>query len=227
MGTTTIPPSSSSGERTAFPAEGMGYKLNKIWGWLACVTNTAGSLLNVGSMIVSTYEGGGEGGLVDEGQGLVTVAAPLQPPVIFKEKWREKEARIRKRSPVGHLPGWRLLPVIVKSNDDLRQEQFAAQLLRQVATILSESQVPVWLRPYDIIGTSYDGGLIEAIPDTVSLDALKKNDPRFTTLTDFFIRLFGPRGSTPFAQARKCFVESLAAYSIICYLLQVLQDNKP
>lgn len=141
--------------------------------------------------------------------------------MIFKEKWREKEARIRKRSPIGHLPGWRLLPIIVKSNDDLRQEQFASQLLRQVATILRDARVPVWMRPYDIVGTSFDGGLLEAIPDTVSLDALKKNDPQFTTLTDFFERLFGPRGSTALTKARQCFVESLAAYSIICYLLQV------
>lgn len=29
-------------------------------------------------------------------------------------------------------------------------------------------------RPYDIVATSPDAGVIEAIPDTVSLDALKK-----------------------------------------------------
>lgn len=29
-------------------------------------------------------------------------------------------------------------------------------------------------RPYDIVATSPDAGIIEAIPDTVSLDALKK-----------------------------------------------------
>ena len=29
-------------------------------------------------------------------------------------------------------------------------------------------------RPYDIVATSHDAGIIEAIPDTVSIDALKK-----------------------------------------------------
>lgn len=29
-------------------------------------------------------------------------------------------------------------------------------------------------RPYDIVATSHDAGVIEAIPDTVSIDALKK-----------------------------------------------------
>ena len=55
----------------------------------------------------------------------------------------------------------------------------------------------------------------------MSLDALKKNDPHYTTLADFFERLFGLRGSKSLAKAKQCFVESMAAYSIICFLLQV------
>lgn len=36
---------------------------------------------------------------------------------------------MRKNSPYGHLVTWRLMRVIVKSNDDVRQEQFAIQLI--------------------------------------------------------------------------------------------------
>ena len=153
--------------------------------------------------------------------GAVSPSITLQPPVIFKERWRQKEARIRKQSDIGHLPNWRLLPVIVKANDDLRQEQFASQLLRQIDQIVREAEIGVWMRPYDIVATSYDGGLIEAIPDTVSLDALRRNDSHYTTLADFFERLFAQRGPSALEKARQCFVESLAAYSIICFLLQV------
>ena len=149
--------------------------------------------------------------------------AAAQAPVIFKERWKQKEARIRQRSQIGHLPGWRLVPVIVKSNDDLRQEQFASQLLHQIAQVLRHAEVPVWLRPYDIIATTFDGGLIEAIPDTVSLDALRRNDPNYTTLPDFFERFWGrgEGGGEGLGKARQCFLESLAAYSIVCFLLQV------
>jgi len=149
--------------------------------------------------------------------------AAAQAPVIFKERWEQKEARIRQRSQIGHLPGWRLVPVIVKSNDDLRQEQFASQLLHQIAQVLRHAEVPVWLRPYDIIATTFDGGLIEAIPDTVSLDALRRNDPNYTTLPDFFERFWGrgEGGGEGLGKARQCFMESLAAYSIVCFLLQV------
>lgn len=40
--------------------------------------------------------------------------------------------RIREGSPYGHLLNWRLLSVIVKCGDDLRQELLAYQVLRQL-----------------------------------------------------------------------------------------------
>lgn len=59
---------------------------------------------------------------------------------------------------------------------------------------------------------------IQAVPDTVSLDALKRHAPHLA-LQDFFLRHFGRRGTL--WQARANFVESCAAYSVVCYLLQV------
>ena len=48
---------------------------------------------------------------------------------VLKEPWAEKVGRIRDGSPYGALPGWRLLAVIVKCGDDLRQELLAYQYL--------------------------------------------------------------------------------------------------
>ena len=50
----------------------------------------------------------------------------------LKEPFDEKERRIRETSPYGHLPNWRLLSLIVKCGDDLRQELLASQFLRQL-----------------------------------------------------------------------------------------------
>jgi phosphatidylinositol 4-kinase len=122
---------------------------------------------------------------------------------------------------VGHLRGWRLLPVIVKTCDDLRQEQCAAQLIAQMHQILLSGGCQSWLRPYDIIALSDDAGLIEAIPDTVSLDALKKKDKHYTTLCDFYERFFGLEGTPAYRKARDNFVRSLAGYSIVCYILNL------
>ena len=68
--------------------------------------------------------------------------------VVFDERWRQKESRLRAASPYGNLRGWRLQPVIVKANDDLRQEQFAAQLVEQLARIFKKCNNKLWMRPY-------------------------------------------------------------------------------
>ncbi|PIO37435.1 hypothetical protein AB205_0079470 [Aquarana catesbeiana] len=52
--------------------------------------------------------------------------------VALKEPWEEKVRRIREGSPYGHFPNWRLLSVIVKCGDDLRQELLAYQVLKQL-----------------------------------------------------------------------------------------------
>jgi len=141
------------------------------------------------------------------------------PPVVFKENWKEKEERLRVGSAYGNHPGWKLLPVLVKANDDLRQEQLASQLIQRMALILARDQVPVWLCPYEILALDASGGIIEAIPDTISLASLKKNDLDYTDLKGFFEQYFDE--DETLADAKANFCESLAAYSIACFLLQI------
>jgi phosphatidylinositol kinase/protein kinase (PI-3 family) len=145
------------------------------------------------------------------------------PQIIFQERWTAKEKRIRKNSAIGHLSGWRLIPVIIKSNDDLRQEQICAQLISLMNDILIEDGVNIFLRPYEIIALSEDSGMIEAIPDTISLDCLKKRHVRYTTLRAFYQDFFtSPRNNfISFQIAQENFIRSLAPYSIVCYLLQI------
>jgi hypothetical protein len=90
------------------------------------------------------------------------------PDPFFGDRWSDKEARIRKFSRIGHLPGWRLLPVIIKSGDDLRQEQFASYMIKQMHEIYEQCGVDCWMRPYDVVAMSPDSGIIE-VHDYVSL----------------------------------------------------------
>jgi phosphatidylinositol 4-kinase B len=151
-------------------------------------------------------------------------AASHASVVAFREPWKDVTEEVRRSSPFGALPGWRLVPVIIKSHDDLRQEQFVSMLLRQFSQIWRDSNVPVWIRPYDILATSRDGGAIEAIPDTISIDSLRKGlDSGYVNLKNFYVRHWG-RGSDTnerFRAARKAFVASLAGYAIVCYLLNI------
>ena len=52
--------------------------------------------------------------------------------------------------------------------------------------------------------------VIECVPDTISIDSLKRNDPDFTDLKSFFRQHFGSQGPSVLQDAKANFVESLA-----------------
>ena len=104
-----------------------------------------------------------------------------------------------------------------KANDDLRQELLAMQLIKRFQEIFLEANIPLKLKPYEILITSSTSGLIEFIPNTISLDSLKKKLPPEANLNTFFRNFF----KFSFDEAQKNFVESLAAYSLITYIMQI------
>lgn len=146
---------------------------------------------------------------------------PEDPSVAaLKEPWNEKVRRVRKSSPYGHLPSWHLLSVIVKTGDDLRQELLASQLINLLQNIWEMEREPLWLYPYKILCLSNDAGLIEPIMNTISLHQIKKNYCKLS-LREYFLQEYGGRNTETFLNAQRNFVHSCAAYSILCYLIQV------
>ncbi|XP_040899487.1 phosphatidylinositol 4-kinase beta isoform X2 [Toxotes jaculatrix] len=139
--------------------------------------------------------------------------------VALKEPWEEKVRRIREGSPYGHLPNWRLLSVIVKCGDDLRQELLAFQVLQQLKSIWEQERVPLWIKPYKILVLSSDSGMIEPVVNAVSLHQVKKQSQ--LSLLDYFLQDHGAPTTEAFLSAQRNFVQSCAGYSLICYLLQV------
>jgi phosphatidylinositol 4-kinase len=64
----------------------------------------------------------------------------------------------------------------------------------------------------------FDGFLIIGfVTDTHSIDYIKKKYPADKSLVQFYKNVFGDN----FDRAQRNFIESLAGYSIICYLLQI------
>uniref|UniRef100_A0A3Q2WYG7 Phosphatidylinositol 4-kinase beta n=1 Tax=Haplochromis burtoni TaxID=8153 RepID=A0A3Q2WYG7_HAPBU len=139
--------------------------------------------------------------------------------VALKEPWEEKVRRIREASPYGHLHTWRLLSVIVKCGDDLRQELLAYQVLRQLQSIWQQERVPLWIKPYKILVMSSDSGMIEPVLNAVSLHQVRKQSQ--LSLLDYFLQEHGSFTTEAFLTAQRNFVQSCAGYSLICYLLQV------
>ncbi|KAL0962300.1 hypothetical protein UPYG_G00338290 [Umbra pygmaea] len=139
--------------------------------------------------------------------------------VALKEPWEEKVRRIREGSPYGHLPNWRLLSVIVKCGDDLRQELLAFQVLSQLQSIWEQERVPLWIKPYKILVMSSDSGMIEPVLNAVSLHQVRKQSQ--LSLLDYFLQEHGSYTTEAYLTAQRNFVQSCAGYSLICYLLQV------
>jgi len=151
----------------------------------------------------------------------------------FGEEWSVKKERIRKSSPYGWMKNWDVLSVIVKTGDDLRQEAFACQLIQICDKIWKDAEIPVWVKRMRILVTGESSGLIETITNGVSLHSLKRSltlatieagqNPRgrIANLKDHFVKTFGPPESDAYKAAADGFKRSLAAYSIISYILQL------
>lgn len=152
---------------------------------------------------------------------------------VFGEAWHMKKERIRKTSPYGWMKNWDLVSVIVKTGADLRQEAFACQLIQVCHRIWVDAGVPVWVKLMRILVTGESSGLIETITNGVSLHSLKRSltlasiesgvNPRrrFATLKDHWVKTFGKPTSEPYRAAVDAFKRSLAAYSMISYILQL------
>ncbi|VTZ67341.1 phosphatidylinositol 4-kinase, putative [Plasmodium chabaudi chabaudi] len=136
--------------------------------------------------------------------------------LLWGESFEDKKKKIRKISPYGKLKSWDLKSVIVKWGDDLRQELLASQLIKQFKIIFDNAGLPLWLRPYEILVTGSNSGIIEYVPDTCSVDSLKKKSG-----TDSISPIFNIAFADNIFEAKKNFIESYAAYSLISYLLQV------
>ncbi|KAG8091011.1 hypothetical protein GUJ93_ZPchr0011g28559 [Zizania palustris] len=145
---------------------------------------------------------------------------PKPTDALAGELWTAKRERIRQSSFHGKLPGWDLRSVIVKSGDDCRQEHLAVQLVAHFYDIYQEAGLPLWLRPYEVIVTSAYTALIETIPDTASIHSIKSRFPNITSLRDYYVAKY-EENSPNFKLAQRNFVESMAGYSILSYLLQV------
>ncbi|KAL7680729.1 putative pleckstrin domain, protein kinase-like domain superfamily, Zinc finger, FYVE/PHD-type [Plasmopara halstedii] len=138
----------------------------------------------------------------------------------FGESWSSKRARLMAASPYGHLPGWDIVSMIGKSNDDLRQEVFTLQLIQKFVEIFRGANLPMWVKRYRIIATSSSTGLIETLINAISLDGLKKREG-YVSLLHHFEKSYGPPDSHRFKIAQRKFIQSMAGYSLVCYFLQI------
>lgn len=139
--------------------------------------------------------------------------------------------RIKVHSPFGLLNGWNCSAFIVKHGDFVLQEQFVMQLVRQFQQIFKEEGLTLHLTTYSIMALSNESGLIQVVHDAKSIgmpfaypslnlsDKLKQLTPDCPSLKAFFKAEWPEKEA--YEKAHSNFVNSLAAYCVLCYFLQI------
>mmetsp|Transcript_6902 Transcript_6902/g.21568 ORF Transcript_6902/g.21568 Transcript_6902/m.21568 type:complete len:263 (+) Transcript_6902:1925-2713(+) len=114
------------------------------------------------------------------------------------------------------------------------QDAFAALMLEEFAAAFRRERLPLLLRPYAVVATCADGGLLETLVDARSFDAIARHaslarlPPQGAAggggaagpIAEVFRRMFGGSAER-LAQARERFVQSMAAYSVFCFVLRI------
>lgn len=107
---------------------------------------------------------------------------------------------------------------IFKVGDDCRQDVLALQMIAAFRGIFNNVGLDVYVYPYRVTATAPGCGVIDVLPNSISRDMLGRE--AVNGLYDYFVSKYGAENSIRFQEARNNFVKSMAAYSIISYLLQ-------
>ncbi|KAM0721899.1 hypothetical protein Q7P37_002824 [Cladosporium fusiforme] len=107
---------------------------------------------------------------------------------------------------------------IFKVGDDCRQDVLALQMIAAFRGIFNSAGLDVFVFPYRVTATAPGCGVIDVLPNSISRDMLGRE--AVNGLYDYFISKYGYEDSIRFQEARSNFIKSMAAYSVISYLLQ-------
>ncbi|KAF2764800.1 phosphatidylinositol-4-kinase [Teratosphaeria nubilosa] len=107
---------------------------------------------------------------------------------------------------------------IFKVGDDCRQDVLALQLIAAFRGIFNNVGLDVYVFPYRVTATAPGCGVIDVLPNSISRDMLGRE--AVNGLYEYFVSKYGSEDSIRFQEARSNFIKSMAAYSIISYLLQ-------
>ncbi|MCJ1288922.1 phosphatidylinositol-4- kinase [Xylographa carneopallida] len=107
---------------------------------------------------------------------------------------------------------------IFKVGDDCRQDVLALQMIAAFRGIFNNIGLDVYVYPYRVTATAPGCGVIDVLPNSISRDMLGRE--AVNGLYDYFVSKYGGEQSIRFQEARNNFVKSMAAYSVISYLLQ-------
>ncbi|BGO97504.1 Phosphatidylinositol 4-kinase STT4 [Rhodotorula toruloides] len=108
---------------------------------------------------------------------------------------------------------------IFKVGDDCRQDVLALQIVAMHKNIWNSLGLDLLVTPYRVTATGPGMGVIDVIPNATSRDEMGR--AKINDLLSFFKMKFGPVESADFQRARNHFIQSMAAYSVLCFIIQI------
>ncbi|BGP13672.1 hypothetical protein JCM10213_002240 [Rhodosporidiobolus nylandii] len=108
---------------------------------------------------------------------------------------------------------------IFKVGDDCRQDMLALQIIAIHKNVFSALGLDLLVTPYRVTATGAGCGVIDVVPNATSRDEMGR--AKINDLQSFFVMKYGPTDSVEFQRARTNFIQSMAAYSLLCYIVQI------
>lgn len=159
---------------------------------------------------------------IEDGSNAVTPAEEADHEESNLQLSQVKESTVQSKreslavSQAGTYEVWQ--SAIFKVGDDCRQDVLALQMIAAFREIFASVGLDVFVFPYRVVATAPGCGVIDVLPNSISRDMLGRE--AVNGLYDYFVSKYGGEQSIKFQEARSNFVKSMAAYSVISYLLQ-------
>jgi phosphatidylinositol 3-kinase len=111
--------------------------------------------------------------------------------------------------------------VIVKTGDDLRQDQLIIMMIQLMDRLLNRAALDLCLTPYSIIATSPSSGLVEFVEGAIPISQILSNNNG--SILQFFQAVAPQKGGKYDVRpdVMSTYIRSCAGYCVITYLLGV------
>ena len=108
---------------------------------------------------------------------------------------------------------------IFKVGDDCRQDVLALQIIAMFKNIFNSIGLNLYLFPYRVTATAPGCGVIDVVPNATSRDEMGR--AKINDLVSYFVNKYGGTETVSLQRARMNFIQSMAAYSVASYILQI------